>query len=343
MALKRASNIAPEVLNWLWQDRIPFGKLTLFAGHPGVGKGMATMYVSACASKGCGWHDVKNTNPPVEVVIISSEDAAADTLVPRLMAAGADKDKVMLLQSVVTDKGPKDFTLDTDLNVLRSFLEFNPDVKVIIIDPVMNHLGHLKGNSEQEVRMALSPLAKIAEKFGVAIILVTHYNKSQGADSIQRVGGAMGMVGAVRVAWSFGENKLTGKMEMTPLKANIAPNTGGLEYQIVSEEVEINGQFISVGKIKFGDVTHASADAALKTPDKEAFVPLYKQCMDWLVEHLTDGELHPKVDVYKSAEAMGFGNADMSMARQKLGNTVKYIQSKDVWYLQIEPKHEESE
>jgi hypothetical protein len=130
-------------------------------------------------------------------------------------------------------------------------------------------------------------------------------------------------------------------MEMTPLKANIAPNTGGLEYQIVSEEVEINGQFISVGKIKFGDVTHASADAALKTPDKEAFVPLYKQCMDWLVEHLTDGELHPKVDVYKSAEAMGFGNAEMSMARQKLGTTVKYLQSEDIWYLQIEPKHEE--
>jgi len=340
MVLKRASNIAPEVLNWLWQDRIPFGKLTLFAGHPGVGKSMVTMYVSACASKGCGWHDVKNTNPPVEVVIISLEDAAADTLVPRLMAAGADKDKVMLLQSVVTDKGPKDFTLDTDLNVLRSFLESNPDVKVVIIDPIMNHLGHLKGNSEQEVRMALSPLAKIAEKFGVAIILVTHYNKTKDTDSIQRVGGAMGMVGAVRVAWSFGENKLTGKMEMTPLKANIAPNTGGLEYQIVSEEVEINGQFISVGKIKFGDVTHASADATLKTPDKEAFVPLYKQCMDWLVEHLTDGELHPKVDVYKSAEAMGFGNADMSMARQKLGNTVKYIQSEDIWYLQIEPKHE---
>jgi hypothetical protein len=191
--------------------------------------------------------------------------------------------------------------------------------------------------------MGLSPLAKIAEKFGVAIILVTHYNKSNTADSIQRVGGAMGMVGAVRVAWSFGENKLTGKMEMTPLKANIAPNTGGLEYQIVSEEVEINGQFISVGKIKFGDVTHANADASLKTPDKEAYVPLYKQCMDWLVEHLSDGEPRKKVDVYKSAETMGFGNAEMSVARPKLGQTIHYFQDGGDWYLQIEKKHEHEE
>ena len=154
----------------------------------------------------------------------------------------------------------------------------------------------------------------------------------------------MGMVGAVRVAWSFGENKLTGKMEMTPLKANIAPNTGGLEYQIVSEEVEINGQFISVGKIKFGNVTHASADAALKTPDKEAFVPLYKQCMDWLVEHLSDGQPHSKPDVYMSAEAMGYKVDTMKMARQKLGATVKYFKGSGAdapWYLQIEPKHED--
>jgi len=160
-------------------------------------------------------------------------------------------------------------------------------------------------------------------------------------DSIQRVGGAVAMVGACRVAWAFGEDKLDGKRKMLPLKANISPDTGGLEYTTVNTEVEINGQFEDIGRIVFGDITHASTESALKTPDKEAFVPLYKQCMDWLVEHLTDGELHPKVDVYKSAEAMGFGNAEMSMARQKLGNTVKYIQSKDIWYLQIEPKHEE--
>jgi hypothetical protein len=343
ISMKRASTIAPEVLTWLWPKRIPFGKLTLFVGHPGIGKGMATMYVTACASKGSGWHDCKNTNEPVEVIIASSEDAAKDTLIPRLMAAGADMDKVIIMDKVGTDKGDKEFTLDTDLPALRSTLESNPDVKVIIIDPIMNHLGHLKGNSEQEVRMALSPLAKIAEKFGIAIILVTHYNKSNTMDSIQRVGGAMGMVGAVRIAWAFGEDKLDGKRKMLPLKANISPDTGGLEYTTVNTEVEINGQFEDIGRIVFGDITHASTESALKTLDKEAFVPPYKQCMNWLVEHLADGELHLKVDVYKSAEAMGFGNAEMSMARQKLGATVKYIQSKDIWYLQIEPKHEEEE
>lgn len=323
ISVKRAQNIAPEVINWLWKDRIPFGKLTQFVGHPGVGKGMATMYVAACASKGCGWKDVKNPNPPVEVVIVSSEDAAKDTLVPRLMAADADLNKILILDNVKTEKGDKEFTLDTDLPALRELLESNPDIKVVIIDPVMNHLGHLKGNSEQEVRAAFSPLAKIAEKFEVAIVLVTHYNKSKDAENIQRVGGAMGIVGAVRVAWSFGEDKSDGKMKMLPLKANIAPNTGGLEYKVVGTEVEINGQFENIGRIEFGESSHSTIDATLKTQTKDTVVPLYQQCMEWLKEHLSDGEPKLQTEIAMSAAAMGYKADTLKTACDKLGTIIK--------------------
>jgi hypothetical protein len=337
---KCAANIAPEVLSWLWKDRIPFGKLTLFAGHPGVGKGMATMYVSACASKGCGWKDCPNANPPVKVAIVSSEDAAKDTLIPRLMAADANLNNILILNNVTTSKGDKDLTLDTDIPALRETLEQNPEVKVIIIDPIMNHLGRLKGNSEQEVRLGLSPLAKLAEQFGVAIILVTHYNKSQGTDSIQRVGGAMGMVGAVRVAWSFGKNKLNGKMEMTPLKANIAPNTGGLEYEVVSTEVEINGQWVPMGKLEFGEKTHSSADATLSSSKKDENIPQYKQAAEWLIEHLSNGEPKPAADIYKSAESMGYSEDTMKSAVKDLNGLI--LKTNPVnpgpWFWQIPKK-----
>lgn len=322
--VKRASSIAPEILNWLWPNRIPFGKLTLFAGHPGVGKGMATMYIAACATKGTGWHDCKNINAPAEVIIVSSEDAAGDTLVPRLMAAGADMDKVMIVSDVTSGTGDKDFSLQTDIPALRELLELNPDVKVVIIDPIMNHMGGLKANSEQEVRAGLSPLAKLAEKHGIAIILVTHFNKSTNSDSIQRVGGAMGMVGSVRVAWTFGEDKEDGKMKMLPLKANIAPNTGGLEYQITPYEVFINGQYASEGRITWGEKTCSSVDAAIKFKSKDDKPFAWQLAMTWLKEHLADGEPHPVLEVKTAAEYADFKSDTMDTAAIKLGTVTKF-------------------
>jgi len=341
--VKRASNIAPEILSWLWPNRIPFGKLTLFAGHPGVGKGMATMYIAACATKGTGWHDCTNINAPSEVIIVSSEDAAGDTLVPRLMAAGADMDKVMIVSDVTTDKGDKDFSLQTDIPALRELLESNPDVKVVIIDPIMNHMGGLKANSEQEVRAGLSPLAKLAEKHSIAIVLVTHFNKNTNSDSIQRVGGAMGMVGSVRVAWTFGEDKEDGKMKMLPLKANIAPNTGGLEYQIMPHEVFINGQYASEGRIVWGAKTCSSVDAAIKFKAKDENPPLYQLAMTWLTEHLSDGQPHSVAEIMVSAEYAGFKEDTLEMAVKKIGIVKKtHPEIPGPWYWQI-PKLEKVE
>jgi putative DNA primase/helicase len=335
MLVKRATSIAPEVLTWLWPNRIPFGKLTLFAGHPGVGKGMATMYIAACTSRGNGWHDCTNTNAPAEVVIVSSEDAAGDTLIPRLMAAEADMSKIFIVGGVTAEKGDKEFTLDTDIPALRQLLEDNPDIKVVIIDPIMNHLGQLKGNSEQEVRAGLSPLAKLAEKYGVAIVLVTHFNKSTNSDSIQRVGGAMGMVGSVRVAWTFGEDKEDGKMKMLPLKANIAPNTGGLEYKVVPFEVFINGQYSSEGRIQWGNETHASVDAAIKLKSKDDKQYAWQLAMTWLEEHLADGLSHPVIEVKKAAEYAGFKGDVLDTAATKLG--VKNFQEEipGAWFWQM--------
>ncbi len=332
-----AASISPETVSWLWPNRIPFGKLTLFAGHPSVGKGMATMYVAACASTGKPWQDSKNTNAPVKVAIVSSEDAAKDTLIPRLMAAGADLSKIFILNGMVTEKGEKDFTLDTDIPGLREKLDQHPEVKVVVIDPIMNHLGKLKGNSEQEVREGLTPLAKLAEMSGAAIILVTHYNKSQNTDSIQRVGGAMGMVGAVRVAWSFGKDKVDGKMKMTPLKANIAPNTGGLEYEIVSTDVEIDGHWIPMGKMQFGDKTHSSVDATLSSTSKDAVVPQYKLAAEWLVNHLANGEVYAAAEVYTSAGYAGFSESIVKQAVKELNGTILKTQLSNPgpWFWQI--------
>jgi hypothetical protein len=222
----KTKTIKPVKLNWLWQDRIPFGKLTLFAGHPGVGKGLATLDIAARASTGKGWADCKNTNLPVEVLIVSDKHAAG-SIVARLVAANADLNKVLIMN---TDTTPK-YLFNS---ALKDCLEDNPDIKVVIIDPFFEDID-------------LTPLAKIADKYRVAVILVAHIKKNSG---IPYICDAMGMVGAVRVAWSFGENKLTGKMEMIPFKAQCSRDMQ-LSYSIVGQEVEIKGEFCSIGKIQW--------------------------------------------------------------------------------------------
>jgi hypothetical protein len=317
---KKATDIKPEVLDWLWPNRVPFGKLTLFVGHPAIGKGMATMYLAACATTGAGWADCPNVNIPMEVAVISSEDASGDTVVPRLMAAGANLDKVNIIELAKTPDGEKEFSLDTDLPALRVMLEENPNIRLVTIDPIMNHLGKVKGNSEQELRSALTPLGKLAEHFHVAIVIVTHFNKTLGTEAIQRVGGAMGMVRAVRLAWTFAEDKDTGTRSMVPLKANVVKDVGGLEYTIENKDLEIEGKTAPTGYIVFGDKSHITVDSVLK--GKEGKASKISEAISWLSDYLSDGEPHSAKDAINSgAVAAQFTDKLLSNALKKLGGT----------------------
>ena len=205
--VQKASDIKPENIDWLWDNRIAFGKLTLFLGHPGVGKGLATMDITARVTTAQPFPDCPNPNPPMDVVIFSSEVAASDTLVPRLMAVKANLTRIGIVETTTGEDGVKQFTLDTDLPALRAEFVNNPNLKLVIIDPLLNHLGKLNGNKEQDVRSALTPLGDLAREFKAAIIIVSHPNKRTDVEAIASAGGAMAVVGCIRSAWRFMESK----------------------------------------------------------------------------------------------------------------------------------------
>ena len=100
LVMTTASQVKPEKITWLWKDKIPYKKLTLFVGNPGVGKTLVSLDVIAKASKGAAFPDTTETYAPVESILFSLEDDANDTIVPRLMAAGADLDKIHIVQHV---------------------------------------------------------------------------------------------------------------------------------------------------------------------------------------------------------------------------------------------------
>ena len=103
LIVMRASDVQPERIRWLWQDRIPLGKPTVFAGDGGIGKTMLLILIAACVSRGRTWPCDEGKAPCGSVVILSAEDDPADTIVPRLIAADADCEKVHIVSAVRRD------------------------------------------------------------------------------------------------------------------------------------------------------------------------------------------------------------------------------------------------
>jgi hypothetical protein len=191
--LVRVSDVQPEKVVWLWENRIPFGKLTLLEGDPDLGKSLIACDLAARVSTGCAMPLDTMWRQPAGVVILSAEDGVADTIRPRLEAAGADVSRIVA------------FSLD---NVLPSIPDDLPEIeraiasvgaKLVIVDPLVAFLGErVRATNDQKVRRALTPLAALAQRMGVAILAIRHLTKNERAATKYRGGGSIGLFGAAR-------------------------------------------------------------------------------------------------------------------------------------------------
>lgn len=200
---ERADQITPRKLRWLWPERIPLGKVTVFAGLPGQGKSLATVDIAARLTRGAEYPDVANPMPPSEVWLVAGEDDPEDVLVPRLLAADADLSKVHIQNSVRVNGQDDTLRLDVDAAGINRYLKDRPDLRLVVLDPVSNHLGDASMIDEQEVRAILVALADTAKARQVAIICVLHLNKKEGLSAIHRVSGAGAFIGVARASWFF--------------------------------------------------------------------------------------------------------------------------------------------
>lgn len=230
LELSWASAIKAEPISWLWPERIPLGQLTVFAGDPQLGKSFVTLDIAAQASTGA-W------GPACDTLIFSGEDSAQHVIVPRLLAMGADMNRVGIV--ALTRKASngeivrRPFNLATDLDDLRKKLKKYREVKLVIIDPMTSYLGGINGNTTIEMRsLVLSPLATLAQDFGIAVILVMHLNKDSSTQNpLYRISGSLATVAAARMAWAFvgyGKNQSA----MVLAKSNITAWVPGLSFHI---------------------------------------------------------------------------------------------------------------
>ncbi len=301
--LIRLNTVEPKPITWLWPGRIAIGKLTMLSGDPGLGKSLLTIDLSARVSNGARWPDSPEQAPLGGVVMLSAEDDPADTIRPRLDAAGADCSRISLLSGVVwddeQDSRTATFNLARDLRALDEAIETTPDCRLVVIDPISAFCGSTDSHKNSDVRGLLAPLSELAQRHHIAIVGVNHLNKSgAGSPAMYRTMGSLAFVAAARAAWAVVKDKEDPKNRLfLPIKNNLAADVAGLSYVVVEQD----GQPCLAWS---ADPVTVSADEALAVDRPDGRGRERKAAAAWLRNLLADGPLTQK-EIKRQAKEEG--------------------------------------
>ncbi|WP_070107835.1 AAA family ATPase [Burkholderia plantarii] len=261
VVLSRASEITPEAITWLWPGYLPAGKLTILAGQPGCGKTTIGLSLASIVTTGGRWPDGTECAKPGNVLVWTGEDGVADTLVPRLLAAGADLTRVWFAESVTDDEGHlKPFNPARDIPLLSERIAEMGDVRMLIVDPIISVVQG-DGHKSVDVRLSLQPLLDLGAFHSCAIFGITHFTKgSKGSSPLDRILGSQAFGAAARVILIAGKDDSSGRRVFAKSKANIAEETGGFEYAI--DVIEMND--LTSSRIQWGEPLTGSARDILR-------------------------------------------------------------------------------
>jgi putative DNA primase/helicase len=316
-----AADVKPEPVEWLWPGRVARGKLTLIAGEAGLGKSQLAIAMAAAVTTGGEWPCCEGRAPLGSVVILSAEDGAADTVIPRLIAAGADCKRVHIVSAVRDDAGHRSFGLSAaDLALLEQLFSEIGDVKLIIIDPISSYLGpRVDSHVNAAVRGVLEPVSEMAARLGIAILAITHPPKGTGTTAINRFIGSIAFVAAARAAFMVTRDPDDENRRLfLPVKNNLAPLGKGLAFRLEQRLVAdgIHGSSVAWET----ETVTITADQALAATDVagEGAASPRTEAEEYLRDKLSAGRV-PVEDVNEHAGALGIAPRTLARARKALG------------------------
>ena len=266
VVLTCGASLRPQPVRWLWQHWLALGKLHILAGAPGQGKTTIAIAMMATVTIGGRWPDGSRCDAG-NAIFWSGEDDPADTLVPRLMAAGADMGRCFFIEGARRDGEVVPFDPARDLAHLLAAIEKIGGIKLLVIDPVVSAVT---GDSHKntEVRRALQPLVEMAAAGDFAVLGITHFAKGgQGTDPSQRVVGSVAFTAVARVvmvaAKVQGDDGDKDARILARSKSNIGPDDGGFQYHLEQTE-PLPG--IQASRIAWGKAVAGSARELLTDP-----------------------------------------------------------------------------
>lgn len=318
--IRCGADIKPLPITWLWPGWVPAGKLTILAGAAGTGKTTLALALAAVVTAGGRWPDGSECAGGGNVLIWSSEDVADDTLVPRLIASGADLARCHFIEGIAQDGESVPFDPSQDIPDLCRAAEAIGGVSLLLIDPIVSAVaGDM--HRANDVRRSLQAVVDFADAHGCAVIGITHFAKGGAGKSPQdRVIGSQAFGALARMVLVTAKEEGSNRRVMARAKSNIAPDDGGVAYSLelatIAGGIEAThavwaGAIEGTAREILGDVEHDESGE-----DGEARRDLERMLVDLLNEN---GGKMPAKQVKAEVSDAGYSWTAANRAKEKAG------------------------
>jgi putative DNA primase/helicase len=340
VTIVNGTEIQPAAIRWIWSGWLAEGKLEILAGAVATGKTTLALELAATVTRGGRWPD-RTRAEAGDVLVWSGEDDPEDTLLPRFLAAGGVRECIHFVRGVVVGGKSRAFDPSTDMSGLTSAAQAIPNLKMVIVDPVVLMVA---GDSHKntEVRRGLQPLSELAAMMNCVALGIMHLTKgTAGRDPIERVTGSLAFTAGPRLALMVARPlDPEQKRRLVRIKSNIGPDGDGFEYSLVQEPLigwdGLSGQRVLWGDPLFGTARELLNDIELPK-DEPTAAPKRNMAADFLRELLKQRPM-PVKWIENAAKQAGLSWATVRRAAGDIGviaSRVGGIASKGEWQWQL--------
>jgi AAA domain/DnaB-like helicase N terminal domain len=336
-----ASQIPPRPVRWGWDDRLPAAHVGLIPGREGIGKSLFLIWLTAQITRGTLPGIYEGT--PRWVFYAATEDSWAQTIVPRLIAAGADLELVGRVEVEDIQTSMRiELTLPRHCELLAAEVK-QREVAMIALDPLMSVVDRAVDTyNDREMRTVLEPLARLADDTGCMIVGLAHFNKSSTDDPLNLVTGSRAFTAVVRaiVAIARDPDSDSGECVISQVKNNLGrldlPN---LSYQVISATVETPEGDARVGRLHFTGESARSVRDILADAGNGAERTERAECAEWLRQALAAGPCRTKEIEAEAENVQGFSKRTLVRARKQLGVQAEQLatgsKGRNEWWLSL--------
>ncbi|MGH3793255.1 MAG: AAA family ATPase [Pseudonocardiaceae bacterium] len=318
-----ASSVQLRRVRWLWDRRIMLGGLTLLAGREGIGKSAVSVDLAARVTHGL--LDGETKGLARNVIYVHSEDARDYTVAPRLVAAGADLDRVAFLDAITPSadgeiESPLVLPLDAELlaDTIRDH-----DAALVVLDAATSVIdARLNGDKDRQMRIGLERIARIGQATGAAILGIVHFGKRESADTGKLILGSIAWSQVARSVLAAALDEDAEKLIISPTKHNLGPPAQSLRASIVSQNIETAEGTASVARVEWlGETDQDARDllGPVSEHDEGDTQPAIGEAAVWLRGFLAErGGSAPFVDVLKAARTDDIAERTLRRAAKKI-------------------------